>query len=146
MRCVPKDRLSDGLVKGMIDPIEAGVNQQSIPGLHDDPARLEVAMRLELDSPRIPLAAHGLARLPDATSTRIVCETGTVWITIDNDPRDIVLSPGQSFLVDRRAGVLVYALEDACVRVIERAVPAAASSGARAAAARPSARVAAGVA
>lgn len=103
-------------------------------------------MRLELDSPRIPLAAHGLARLPDASSTRIVCETGTVWITIDNDPRDIVLASGQSFLVDRRAGVLVYALEDACVRVLEQAAPAAASPWARAAAARPFASVPAEVA
>lgn len=103
-------------------------------------------MRLELDSPRIPLAAHGLARLPDASSTRIVCETGIVWITIDNDPRDIVLAPGQSFLVDRRAGVLVYALEDACVRVLERATPDAAPSRARAAVTRPFARVAAEVA
>jgi hypothetical protein len=146
MRCVPKDRLSGDLVRGMIDPIEAGVNQRSIPGLHDIPARLEIAMRLELDSPRIPLVAHGLARLPDASSTRIVCETGTVWITIDNDPRDIVLAPGQSFLVDRRAGVLVYALEDACVRVLEQAARAAASPRARAAAARPFARVPAEVA
>jgi len=88
-------------------------------------------------------AFHGLARLPDASSTRIVCETGTVWITIDNDPRDIVLARGQSFLVDRRAGVLVYALEDACVRVIERAAPAAASWQARVAAARPFARISA---
>jgi hypothetical protein len=127
----------------MIDPIEAGVNQPSIPGLHDVPARLEVAMKLELESPRIPLVAHALARLPDASSTRIVCETGIVWITIDNDPRDIVLAPGQSFLVDRRAGVLVYALEDACVRVIERAAPAAASWRARVAAARPFARISA---
>ena len=103
-------------------------------------------MKLELDSPRIPLVAHRLARLPDATSARIVCVTGTVWITIDNDPRDIVLAPGQSFLVDRRAGVLVYAIEDACVRVLERAAPAGASSPTRAAAARRFARVAAEVA
>ncbi|MCO5106124.1 MAG: DUF2917 domain-containing protein [Burkholderiaceae bacterium] len=101
-------------------------------------------MKLELDSPRIPLAAQALARLPDATSTRIVCEAGSVWITIDNDPRDIVLAPGQSFLVDRRAGALIYALEDACVRVVERAAPSA--RGAWSAGAAAVARFAAGVA
>ncbi len=74
-------------------------------------------MMLELDSPRIPLRARGLARLPDATSSRIVCESGSVWITIDGDPRDIVLMPGESFRVDRRAGVLMYALEDTCLRI-----------------------------
>lgn len=74
-------------------------------------------MMLELDSPRIPLRARGLARLPDAASSRIVCESGSVWITLDGDPRDIVLLPGESFRVDRRAGVLMYALEDTCLRI-----------------------------
>lgn len=82
-------------------------------------------MLLELESPRIPLAAQGLVRLADAGSARIVCEAGTVWITIDNDSRDIVLAPGQSFLVDRRARVLIHALEEACVRIVERATPVA---------------------
>jgi len=89
-------------------------------------------MVFEIDSPRIPLAACGLARLRDAQATRIVCETGTVWITIDNDSRDIVLSPGQSFVVDRRAGVLMYALEEASLRIVE--------PGARATACAPAPR------
>ena len=89
-------------------------------------------MVFEIDSPRIPLAACGLARLRDAQATRIVCETGTVWITIDNDPRDIVLSSGQSFVVDRRAGVVIYALEDTSLCIVE--------PGARAAARAPAPR------
>jgi len=85
-------------------------------------------MIFEIDSPRIPLAARGLARLSDAQATRIVCETGTVWITIDNDPRDIVLSSGESFVVDRRAGVLMYALEDTSLRIVEPGAHAAAGA------------------
>ena len=100
-------------------------------------------MKLELESPRIPLVAHALARLPDASSTRIVCKTGIVWITIDNDPRDIVPAPGQSCLGDPRAGVLAYALAPACGRGRRRAAPAAASWRARVAAARPFARISA---
>ena len=107
----------------MINPIEAGVNQRSIPGLHDGPARLEIAMRLELDSPRIPLVAHGLARLPDASSTRIVCETGTVWITIDNDPRDIVLEAGEGFDVTGDAPLLICALGGPAVLDLGPAIP-----------------------
>lgn len=85
-------------------------------------------MIFEIDSLRIPLAARGLARLPDAQATRIVCEAGTVWITIDNDPRDIVLSSGQSFVVDRRAGVLMSALEDTSLRIVEPGAHAAAGA------------------
>jgi len=77
----------------------------------------EAGMLIELDSPLIPLKARGLARLHDAASMRIVCVTGTVWITLDGDTRDIVLSRGESFQVDRRAGVLLFALSDACGRV-----------------------------
>ncbi len=83
-------------------------------------------MRLELDSPTIALAARKLARLPDAEATRIVCETGSLWLTLDDDSRDIVLAPGESFVVDRPAGVLLYALKDALVRVDERAARPAA--------------------
>lgn len=86
-------------------------------------------MKLELDSPRIPLAARALARLRDALSVRIVCEYGSVWVTIDGDTRDVVLSPGESFDADGRAGVLLYALEDSCLRVVEAGVPLAAGPG-----------------
>lgn len=86
-------------------------------------------MLIELDSPLIPLKARGLARLHDAASTRIVCVAGTVWITLDGDTRDIVLSAGDSFQVDRRAGVLLYALGDACVRL--EAAPREARAGSR---------------
>ncbi|MFO1301625.1 MAG: hypothetical protein U1F17_14880 [Burkholderiaceae bacterium] len=38
MRRVRKDRLSGESTRGMIGPIDAGVNQQSIPVMHDYPA------------------------------------------------------------------------------------------------------------
>ena len=47
----------------------------------------------------------------------IDCLTGSVWVTLDNDPRDVVLGTGQSFRVDSNQRVLVLALEAARVRV-----------------------------
>lgn len=49
----------------------------------------------------------------DTAATRIRCETGTVWLTQDNDLRDIVLKAGEQFEPDRSGNVLVYALEAA---------------------------------
>ena len=37
---------------------------------------------------------------------------GTLWVTIDNDPRDIVLDPGESFVVDSDRPLFVMALGD----------------------------------
>lgn len=47
----------------------------------------------------------------------IDCLTGSVWVTLDNDLRDVVLGPGQSFRVDSNQRVLVQALDAARVRV-----------------------------
>ena len=49
-------------------------------------------------------------RLNAARGTLLRAVRGTLWITIDNDPRDIVLDPGESFVVDTDAPLFVMAL------------------------------------
>ena len=44
------------------------------------------------------------------------CLNGHVWITLDGDPRDVVLDQGQTFTVDRNQRTLVMALDEATVR------------------------------
>ena len=51
----------------------------------------------------------------------IDCLTGSVWVTLDNDMRDVVLSSGQRFRVDSNQRVLVQALDVARVRINELA-------------------------
>jgi hypothetical protein len=43
----------------------------------------------------------------------IDCLVGSLWITLDGDRRDVVLAPGESFLIDRHGLTLVSALSDA---------------------------------
>ncbi|QDL55158.1 DUF2917 domain-containing protein [Rhodoferax aquaticus] len=45
------------------------------------------------------------------------CTAGRIWITLDHDPRDVILDPGQAFVVDRDQRTLVMALEKASVRI-----------------------------
>ena len=45
-----------------------------------------------------------------ARGRRIESGLGRVWITIDGDPRDIVLEPGEGFKVDRDSVALISAL------------------------------------
>jgi hypothetical protein len=43
-----------------------------------------------------------------------------VWITIDGDPRDIVLDTGEGFSVDRGANILISALRaDALIVLLD---------------------------
>ena len=59
----------------------------------------------------LSLEHNQLARVTDACGTRVDCVDGHAWITIDGDPRDIVLARGESFVVDSTAPVIVHALQ-----------------------------------
>jgi hypothetical protein len=65
----------------------------------------------------IGLAARGLFEIPDAADVRIECRRGSLWLTLDNDPRDIVLEPGESFVTGEHRRALLYALRPACIAV-----------------------------
>ena len=56
------------------------------------------------------LAARNLFAIADASSVRILCTAGRLWITVDNDSRDFVLEPGESFETAQRERAVVYAL------------------------------------
>lgn len=40
-------------------------------------------------------------QLEDASGWRITAVGGTLWVTQDGDPRDVVLAPGEHFAFDR---------------------------------------------
>lgn len=54
-------------------------------------------------------AEGGLVRLRPERHTRIVCVSGTVWLTQENDSRDVFLQPGESCDLARRGLVLISA-------------------------------------
>ena len=58
----------------------------------------------------IVLAKRAIHRLP-ATGHELVCNSGTLWITQDGDPRDIILNPGDRFVSDGRRQAIAYALD-----------------------------------
>ena len=64
----------------------------------------------DLDRAAITVRKSEVFRLGGARGQRIESVLGSVWITIDGDPRDIVLDTGEGFSVDRDANVLISAL------------------------------------
>jgi hypothetical protein len=59
---------------------------------------------------RLGLAPNRTLRLRDAHGATLRPVHGTLWITIDHDPRDIVLEVGEHFVVDVDQSVIVTAL------------------------------------
>ena len=50
--------------------------------------------------------------LDDAQGTVIAVESGCLWVTMENDPRDVILTPGMRFEVDRSGRTIIAAEED----------------------------------
>lgn len=69
------------------------------------------------DTLHLTLAKRGIFTVPDGEGVGVECRSGCVWITLDHDRRDIVLSPGERFVGDQHRRMLVSALEPAFITV-----------------------------
>ena len=58
------------------------------------------------------LSGRSTLQLDDAEGTVIAVESGCLWVTMENDTRDIILTPGMRFEVDRGGRTIVAAEED----------------------------------
>lgn len=86
-------------------------------------------MNLRLQAPVLSLDTGELVSLDDACGTLIRSREGTVWITEEGEPRDVVVSPGEAFLVTRRGRTLVQAMLPALVAFSAEDIPCAANDG-----------------
>jgi hypothetical protein len=55
--------------------------------------------------------------LDDAAGTVVSVEHGCLWITLERDPRDVVLTAGMRFEIDRRGRTIIVAEEDTRLRL-----------------------------
>lgn len=75
----------------------------------------------DLHPASISLRKGGLHRLPNGLGRRIESLSGSLWVTIDNDLRDILVNPGEGFSVDREGATLISALDDSRFVVLDEA-------------------------
>lgn len=64
-------------------------------------------------------------QVQDGVGVRVRCRGGSVWITQHLDRRDVVLSPGQDFTLDRPGMAIVHAMRCARIALDEPAATAA---------------------
>ena len=83
-------------------------------GLHLGRQRNRITRRIAME-----LGRGETEVIPHPGETVVVrCASGTLWITQDGDPRDIILWPQESFRADRNGTMHVFGL-DTCVIEIE---------------------------
>ena len=67
-------------------------------------------MRLELKTGAVKLGPNQTLRVVDGEGTTVCAVEGSVWITEENQPRDIVLKPGACYRLRERGIALVNSL------------------------------------
>jgi hypothetical protein len=70
----------------------------------------ELIMLIDTARTRMLLERGQSTRLTDARQAHLASASGTLWVTIDNDPRDIVLEAGEGFDVISSEPLLICAL------------------------------------
>ena len=74
-------------------------------------------MLAPLTSEPVALAARCVHRIESAKGMKIACVRGAIWVTQERDPRDLILTAGQSVVLDKAGLAVVYALKDAVITV-----------------------------
>jgi hypothetical protein len=106
MSAIPIHRLCRWRATRIIRDIRAGWANSSRP----DHILKEHAMWINTPNARLAVGSQRGLRLNASQGTLLRAVKGTLWVTIDNDPRDIVLDGGQSFVVDSDQPLFVMAL------------------------------------
>ena len=81
-----------------------------------DPTRTETLRSMQL------LRRNALV-LDGAAGTVITVDYGCVWITLERDPRDVVLDAGMRFEIDRGGRTVVVAEQDSLLRLTRPLTP-----------------------
>ena len=72
-------------------------------------------MNIQLQQGRLQLARSRHVQVIDGRGSSMRCLAGSVWVTQEGDPRDIVLAAGDAFTLDRDGVAIVYATSDAAI-------------------------------
>lgn len=76
--------------------------------------RKECNMRIELkNAGAVQLTDGQTLRVMDGAGTTVTCKEGTVWVTEEDQPRDVVLEAGACVRLKRAGLTLIQALSPA---------------------------------
>ena len=67
-------------------------------------------MRIEFHGTSLHLNKGQTLSVRDGAGSTVCCRSGTLWVTEENRPRDVLLGPGACHLLSQRGMALVQAL------------------------------------
>jgi len=70
----------------------------------------------------IDLASREAITLRDVRGSTLRVTRGTLWLTQENDPADVILRAGDNWVVERQGATVLEAQDDAIVWVVGRDV------------------------
>ena len=74
-----------------------------------------------MNATKVDLGTRQSIAFPHIEGTALVVTSGTLWITQENDTHDIVLGPGDVWMVESDGLTIIEAQNDASFRAIGRA-------------------------
>lgn len=81
-------------------------------------------LTMHLPHGQLSLAANKLLRLSQAQGTRLQGVAGTLWVTFDGCPQDLVLEAGDSLTIHNGGDVTVSSLGGAATLAVDEAATA----------------------
>lgn len=74
-------------------------------------------MDVSLEQAEIQLGNGTSIRVINGVGATIACRDGSVWITQDSDPRDVLLRAGDAFTLNRTGLAIIEALDTARIHL-----------------------------
>ena len=74
-------------------------------------------MNIELSQNGFCLKPNQVATIRGGRGKTVVCHSGSVWVTQDGDPRDVILRAGESFTLDRKGPALLQAFAPGSISI-----------------------------
>jgi hypothetical protein len=77
-------------------------------------------MKTQILPSDLRLERQAIYSVTDAADIQLACREGTVWVTLDNDPKDYVLEAGDSFITPEHRRAVLYAIAPARISLEAR--------------------------
>jgi len=85
--------------------------EAAVPGTHPERVKnKEHAMRIEFRSGAVRLGPNQTLKVVDGAGSTVCAVEGSVWITEENQAKDIVLEPGRCYRLRQRGVAVVNSL------------------------------------